>query len=169
MTGTFSCLILLLLILFLNLMFWKIIKSFRNTIRVPNSLGPDEALGQNCLQKFSENDKVAASKDRLKTKLFVTCYNYDWCFNYKSLFQWWISNMESFIWCSGLKKANNSSQMRVGGGPFIPKNNALISPNTWNFFPQLFWQFSLNVYKYMCLLPSSPKIIANDPQLPENK
>ena len=42
-------------------------KTFRNTIRVPNSLGTDQALGQSSLQKFSEDDKVAASKERLKT------------------------------------------------------------------------------------------------------
>ena len=48
-------------------------KNFRNTIRVSNSLDPDQDqhsvgpdLGPNCLQRLSADDKVAASKERIK-------------------------------------------------------------------------------------------------------
>ena len=46
--------------------------TFRNTIRVPNGLDPDQDLctngpdlGPNCLQRLSADDKSAASKERV--------------------------------------------------------------------------------------------------------
>ena len=64
--------------------------SFRNTIRVSNSLDPGQDrhsvgpdLGTNCLQKLSADDKVAASKERAKhntVKLgFFFIFSYDFC------------------------------------------------------------------------------------------
>ena len=48
-------------------------RSFRNTIRVSNGLDPDQDrcsvdphLGLNCLQRFSADDKVAASRQELE-------------------------------------------------------------------------------------------------------
>ena len=61
MLGSFSCFCSRLLT-FLKIIFFK--KSFRNTIRVPNGLDPDQDqhsvspdLGPNCLQRLSADDK----------------------------------------------------------------------------------------------------------------
>ena len=70
---------ILLLLFFLTLLLCHITSNslnavyFLNTIRVSNSMDPDQArhfvrpdLGPNCLQRFSADDKVAASGQRVK-------------------------------------------------------------------------------------------------------
>ena len=71
MLGNFACFFFVICgFLFLNFFFQKNLsgifskKSFRNTIRVSNSLDPDQArhfvgpdLGPNCLQRLSADDK----------------------------------------------------------------------------------------------------------------
>ena len=65
MLGNFSCFCCRLLI------FFKI-KFFKNIIRVPNNLDPDQDrrsvgpdLGPNCLQRLSADNKVAARKQTI--------------------------------------------------------------------------------------------------------
>ena len=55
--------------------------SFKNTTRVSNGLDPDQDrhsvgpdLVPNCLQRLSADDKVATSKERVKT-LTTPCYS----------------------------------------------------------------------------------------------
>ena len=62
MLGNFVCFFLSSLDFFFKINFFK--KKFRNTIRVSNSLDPDQArhfvgpdLGPNCLQTLSADDK----------------------------------------------------------------------------------------------------------------
>ena len=64
MRGNFAC------FFFFRMLIFK--KSFRNTIRVSNSLDPDQAghfigpdVGPNCLQRLSVDDEVATSKERV--------------------------------------------------------------------------------------------------------
>ena len=69
----------ILLLLFLHtllLTLWML--DFFNTIRVSNSLYPDQArhfvapdLGQNCLQRFQQTTKVAASGKLDKNNLLI--------------------------------------------------------------------------------------------------
>ena len=61
---------------FQNLLFLQKILSRKNTIRVSNSLDPDQDrhfvgpdLGSTCLQRLSA--KVTASKDRVKCKFHI--------------------------------------------------------------------------------------------------
>ena len=58
--------------------------SFRTTIRVSNSLDPDQArqnvgpaLGPNCLHGYQQTTKVAASKERAEWYhvVFIACNN----------------------------------------------------------------------------------------------
>ena len=70
MLGNFSCFCFHLLTFFSKLTFSK--ASFRNTIRVSNSLDPDQDqhivgpdLGPNCLQRLSADDKSPLAKKRL--------------------------------------------------------------------------------------------------------
>ena len=63
MLGNFACFfVVCYFFFFLNCFFSK--KSFRNTIRVPNSLDPD--LGPNSLQRLMLMTKVATSRERVK-------------------------------------------------------------------------------------------------------
>ena len=82
MQGSFSCFILSSVDFFSKSTFSK--KSFRNTIKVSNSLDPDQArsfvrldLGRNCLQRLSADD---ASKQRLNDSTgddyFSQCVQY---------------------------------------------------------------------------------------------
>ena len=70
MLGNFSCLCCRLLIFFSKLTFSK--NSFRNTIKVSNSLYPDQDwhsvrpdLGQNSLQRLSADDKSPPARKNL--------------------------------------------------------------------------------------------------------
>ena len=63
MLGNFSCLFVICGFVFYKINFFKK-RNFRNTIRVSNSLDPDQAsrffrpdLGPNCLQRLSADDK----------------------------------------------------------------------------------------------------------------
>ena len=73
MLGNFACFFCRLWIFFKKLTFSK--KSFRNIIRVSNSLDPDQAwrfvrleLGPNCLHLgYQQTTKVTTSEERVKT------------------------------------------------------------------------------------------------------
>ena len=71
--GLDKCFLILYMFCCRMLTFFPNQKSFRNTISVSNSLDPDQAqqnaqpvLGPNSLQRLSADDKVAASKQRVK-------------------------------------------------------------------------------------------------------
>ena len=81
MLGNFAC-FLFSVDFFLKLTFSKKKKSFRNTIRVSNSLDPDQAwhfvepdLGPNHLQKLSADDRSHHQWGKELNQIYISCFS----------------------------------------------------------------------------------------------